>query len=191
VTAGLPPPAIVQPAPYEVSYGLVTGTVAQGTRRIVVRAGPRLLADRRLRGRHFTVRVDLPLRETTVAVTAIDARGRRATARVAHVLGLSRAASPVVRATHDDAHLQTQVTRLAAGYPGTASVYVASLTTGGGAAWNARAQLPAASTLKLGIAVAALGRADGIPAPGSFVDRVLRRMLVVSENDAANELGCG
>jgi beta-lactamase class A len=184
----LPPPAIVQPAPFQVSYGLVTGSVAQGTRRIAVRAGGRLLADRPLRGRHFTVRVDLPPRETTVAVTAVDAKGRHATARVAHVLGLPRAASPVVRVMHDDARLDAQVRRLASGYAGTASVYVASLTSGAGAAWNARAQLPAGSTLKLAIAVTALGRADGVPPAGSYVDRVLRRMLVVSDNQAANDL---
>jgi len=188
VTPGLPPPAIVEPAPYEVSYGLVTGTVASGTRRIVIRTGGHLLADRRLRGRHFTVRVDLPLRETTVAVTAVDAQGRRATARVAHVLGLPRAAAPTAHATHGDVRLQAQVSRLATGFSGSAGIYVASLTSGVGAAWNARAQLPAASTLKLAIAVAALWRADGVPAPGSYVDRTLRRMLVVSDNEAANEL---
>jgi hypothetical protein len=188
VTAGLPPPAIVQPAPYEASYGFVAGTVAPGVGRIVVRAGRRVVADRPLRGRHFTVRVDLPLGETTVSVTAIDARGRHGTARVAHVLGLPRAASPTWRRLHDDGWLQARVRRLVSGFPGTTAVYVASLTGGAGAAWNARARLPAASTLKLAIAVAALGRTDGVPRPGSYLDGVLRRMLVVSDNEAANEL---
>jgi hypothetical protein len=187
VTPGLPPPAIVQPAPYEVSYGLVSGTAAQGTTHVVVSADGRVVAAHVLHGRHFTLRVDLPARETTVAVTTVDARGRRATARVPHVLGLPRAATPAVRAVSRDGRLQAQVVALARGFPGTTAVYVASLTSGGGAAWNARAQLPAASTLKLGIAVAALARADGVPAPGSYLDRVLQRMLVVSDNEAANE----
>lgn len=188
MTPGLPPapPAIVQPGPYEVSYGLVTGTVARGTRRIVVRAGGRVLADRPLRGRHFTVRVDLPLREGTVAVTAVDESGRRATASVGHVLGLPRTASPVLRVPREDARLAAQVRRLAGAFPGTTAVYVQDLTSGNGAAWNARAQLPAASTLKLAIAVAVLERTDGIPAPGSDHDRLLRQMLVVSDNEAAN-----
>ena len=188
MTPGLPPPAIVQPAPYQVSYGLVTGTAAAGTRRIVVRAGRQVLADRRLRGRHFTVRVDLPLRETTVAVTTVGAGGRRGTSRVGHVLGLPRAAAPVLRWPRDDPALGAQVRRLVRGFPGTASVYVASLTGGTGAAWNARAKLPAASTLKLGIAVAALARFEGVPAPDSSLDRVLRQMLIVSDNEAANRL---
>jgi len=188
VTVGFPPPAIVQPAPYEVSYGLVTGKAPIGTQRILIRVGGRLLADRRLHGRHFTVRVDLPLREEAVAVTAVDERGRRATARVAHVLGLPGTASPKVRAGHVDPSLETQVRRLARGFGGTSAIYVADLTTGAGAAWNARAKLPAASTLKLGIAVAVLDRAGGVPSPGSYVDSALRRMLVVSDNEAANRL---
>jgi beta-lactamase class A len=188
VITGLPPPAIVQPAPYEVSYGLVTGTAARGTERIVVRAGRRVLADRALRGRHFTLRVALPARETTVSVTTFDASGRHASSRVGHVLGLPRAGTPVLRATHLDGALQAQVRGLASRFPGTSGIYVASLTSGAGAAWNARAQLPAASTLKLGIAVVALERASGVPAPGTYLDGVLRRTLVVSDNEAANLL---
>jgi len=187
VITGLPPPAIVQPAPYEVSYGLVTGVAARGTERIVVRAGRRILAERTLRGRHFTVRVDLPPRETTVSVTAF-AGSRRATSVVGHVLGLPRAGAPVRRTARLDVTLQTQVRGLAARFAGTTGIYVASLTSGAGAAWNARAQLPAASTLKLGIAVVALERAGGVPRPGSYLDGVLRRALVVSDNEAANLL---
>jgi len=188
VATTLPPPAIVQPAPYEVSYGLVTGTVAPGTRRIVVRAGARTLADVPLRFRHFTVRVDLPSRETSVTVVAVGAGGQLSRATVRHVLGLPRASAPVLRSTYGDGRLQAQVRGLVARFPGTSCVYVASLTTGAGAAWNARAQLPAASTLKLGIAVTALTRAAGVPEPGSYLDGVLRRMLVVSDNEAANAL---
>jgi beta-lactamase class A len=188
VTTGLPPPAIVQPAPYEVSYGLVTGTAAVGTQRIVVRAGRRVLADRALRGRHFTLRVDLPQREVTVSVTTFDGRGRHASASVGHVHGLPRSGAPTLHSTHLDEALQVQVRVLASRFPGTSGIYVANLTTGAGAAWNARAQLPAASTLKLGIAVVALGRASAVPAPGTYLDRVLRRTLVVSDNEAANLL---
>jgi hypothetical protein len=49
-----PPPVIEQPAPHQVSYGLVTGEAAAGTRRIVVRlAGGRVLAERALQQRRF------------------------------------------------------------------------------------------------------------------------------------------
>ena len=71
---------------------------------------------------------------------------------------------------------------------GSAAVYVENLGTGAGAAWNARATFPAASTLKLAIAVTVLSRIDGPPRPGSYVDGLLRRMLDASDNESANRL---
>jgi beta-lactamase class A len=65
-------------------------------------------------------------------------------------------------------------------------VYVQNLTTGAGAAWNARATFPGASSLKLAIAVTALARIEGTPARGSYLDGILRQMLVYSDNAAAN-----
>ena len=188
--SGPPPPAIVQPAAYEVSYGLVTGWVARGTRRIVIRVGERQLADARVAGRHFTVRVDLPPRELVLSVTAIGAGGRRSTSRVENVVGLPRAATPKARAPRQDAVLAGQIRRLVSGFGGTCAVYVENLTDGSGAAWNARATFPAASTLKLAIAVTALadGDDDSTPGPGTVTDSQLRRMLEDSDNDAANEL---
>jgi beta-lactamase class A len=184
-----PPPAIEQPASFQVSYGVVSGRVAAGTRRIIVRAGGRTLADRRLRGRRFEVRVGLPLGETSVRVVGVDARGRRSGRTVTHVYGLPRAAEPRVRASRLDSGLARTLRRLVRAYPGTAGVYVQSLTTGDGAAWNARARFPAASTLKLAIAIAVLAR-DGGPPPqrASPVDGLLRRMLTYSDNAAANAL---
>ena len=61
-----------------------------------------------------------------------------------------------------------------------------NLATGAGAAWNARATFPAASTLKLAIAVTALARTEGTPEAGSTIDRLLRQMLTYSDNAAAN-----
>ena len=69
-----------------------------------------------------------------------------------------------------------------------AGVYVEDLVTGRGAAWNARARFPAASTLKVAIAVEALRAHAGKPEPGSYLDSLLRAMLVESDNDAANAL---
>jgi len=77
--------------------------------------------------------------------------------------------------------------RLAGGFGGTSAIYVQNLVTGAGAAWNARATFPAASTLKLAIAVAALARYDGTPAPGSTLDSLLRAMVTYSNDEAAND----
>lgn len=184
----LPPPAIVQPGPYEASFGLVSGTAAPGTRRLVIRVGSSVLADRPLRGRTFSVRVALPRRDVRVRVTGYDARGRSASAEVGPVFGLPRSAEPRAVAGREDAVLGRAVRTLVSSFPGTAGVYVQSLTTGAGAAWNARAQFPAASTLKLGIAAAVLRAHEGKPAEGSRVDALLRSMLWHSDNSAANAL---
>ena len=183
-----PPPAIVQPAAHQASFGLVTGTVGAGTARIRVSVGSRLLADEPLRGRRFSLRVDLPPRDVVVRVTAVARSGARRTSSVGPVFGLPRAAEPRIVATHADPALSRTVRRLAAGFHGTSGVYVQSLLSGAGAAWNAKARFPAASTLKLAIALAVLGAHDGVPPPGSWVDGRLHAMLWQSDNAAANEL---
>jgi hypothetical protein len=62
------------------------------------------------------------------------------------------------------------------------------LEHGAGAAWNARARFPAASTLKLAVGVEVLRTLDGKPQHGSTVDSMLNAMLVRSDNLAANQL---
>jgi beta-lactamase class A len=78
--------------------------------------------------------------------------------------------------------------RILGRYGGTAGVYVQDLRTGRGAAWNARARFPAASTLKLAIAVTVLRSLDGKPAERTPVAGLLGKMLVLSDNAAANAL---
>jgi hypothetical protein len=181
-----PPPAIERPASYQASYGIVEGRVAAGTKRVVVRVDGRVVAVLRPMGTRFTADIELTPRELTLRVESVDARGRRAGRTVRHVLGLPRGARPRIRLPQLDPRLQRDVHRLAAAFPGTAAVYVESLTTGAAAAWNARATFPGASTLKLAIAVTLLTRNDGAPAFGSAVDRLIRGMLILSDNEAAN-----
>ena len=65
----------------------------------------------------------------------------------------------------------------------TSGIYVQNLATGAAAAWNARATFPAASTLKLAIAVTSLARderpagagIDARPAPAADADRLRQR----------------
>lgn len=186
ITALPPPPVIEQPAPYQLSFGNVAGTAAPGTRRIVVKAGGRVLADLPLRRPRFLLRVELPAGETTVRVVSVDGKGRRASAVSAHVLGAPRAAAPRIRAARLDELLERDLRRAAAAFGPTSGIYVESLVSGAGGAWNARARFPGASTLKLAVAVTALARLEGTPAHGSYLDRLLWQMLVQSDNDAAN-----
>jgi hypothetical protein len=87
-----------------------------------------------------------------------------------------------------DPVLARRLRALARGYAGTSGLYVQSLTGGSGAAWNAKARFPAASTLKLAIAAAVLVSHSGIPPPGSRIDALLREMLIPSDDAAANAL---
>ncbi len=143
------------------------------------------MADKPLRQRHFQLRVGLPVGEATVRVVAVARSGRRSSARVPHVLAASSTA-PRPRASRNDALLAREIRRLVRSYGGTSAVYVENLATGAGASWNARATFPAASALKLAIAVTALARSDGTPAEGSTLDGLLRQMLTYSDNAAAN-----
>ena len=184
----LEPPAIVSPAPREVSFGLVTGTAPSGTRRVIVRVGARVAADKPLRGQRFSLRVDLPFGDTRLSVTAVDASGRRSTARVEPVYGLPRSVVPRAIGATEDPALAATVRSLTRRFHGTSAVFVQDLRTGRGAAWNARARFPAASTLKLAIAVTVLRTLPHKPAAGTSVDVLLHRMLVSSDNASANAL---
>ncbi len=155
---------------------------------MIVRVGERVLADRPLRGTRFSLRVELPPTIAWVRVTTVDSADRRSSSLVGPVLGLPQRASPRVVAARLDGTLARSVVALARGFPGTSGVYVQDLGTGQGAAWNASARFPAASTLKLAIAVAVLRAHDGVPPAGSRVASLLTSMLVRSDNDAANAL---
>jgi beta-lactamase class A len=182
-----PPLVLVAPAEREASFGRVAGRVPRGHWAVAVRVGTRTLAVRNVNGGSFDFSVSLPRRDTTIRVTAYAAHTRARTAVVPHVLGLPRSASPRPVAPDRDAGLDRTVRSLTRSFPGTSAVYVEDLVTGRGAAWNARARFPAASTLKVAIAVEALRAHAGKPGPGSYLDSLLRRMLIDSDNGAANE----
>jgi beta-lactamase family protein len=185
-----PPPLVVTaPAEREVSFGHIAGRIRPGQWAVVVRADEQLLVVKRVAGGSFDFVVALPRRDATVRVSLYGPHGRRqVTATIRHVFGLPRSAEPRAVAGLDDGALQRTVAMLARRFPGTTGVYVEDLVSGRGAAWNARARFPAASTLKLAIAVEALRAYGGKPEPGSSLDSLLRRMLIDSDNDAANEV---
>jgi beta-lactamase class A len=183
-----PPPTLVVPAAHQVSYGIVRGVAASGARRLIVRIDGKVRRREALRRRVFVVDLDLPLGPHTVRVETVDVRGRVSATTVHDVYGLPRSARPRLRAARLDRALQRSLRRMAQGFGRTSAIYVQSLTTGQGAAWNARATFPAASTLKLAIAVTALVHLDGPPRHGSTLDALFRTMLISSDNGAANRL---
>jgi hypothetical protein len=184
------PPVLVTPRAFEVSFGRISGRVSPAATSLVVAVDGRVVARKELRGRRgFDFHVELPPRDVRVTVTAVFARGRRGTS-VGPVFGLPRSAEPRAppRRGVEDARLARELRALAAGYGGTCAIFVQDLRSGRGAAWNARAEFPAASTLKVAIAVEVLRALRGPPPPGSRLDRMLRSMIVPSEDRPANDL---
>lgn len=182
------PPAIYAPAPREVSFGRIAGRVSAGTRIVTIRVDGVYKGNAHLDGRRFWTTLPLPSRDVTIRVTSVNAMGDRASTTVGPVYGLPRAARPHALKGSLDRRLQRHVRKLVHAFPGTSAVYVQDLRTGKGAAWNARARFMGASTLKLGIAIEVLRVLGGKPAADSRIGKLFQRMLVYSDNKAANDL---
>ena len=96
-------------------------------------------------------------------------------ARVAHIVSAT------------DGRLRRALRALGRSFDGYAAVYTQDLRTGRAAGWNADARFPAASTVKLGVLVAALARWHGhIDRPA--IDDEVRALTAWSSNLAANRL---
>ena len=91
------------------------------------------------------------------------------------------------RRSVEDPQLAPTIRLLARAFPGICGVYVQDLRTGAGAAWNAGAR-PAASTVKVAIAIEVLRRLGGKPPRGSRIDALLRKAIIPSDDRAANDL---
>jgi hypothetical protein len=182
------PPAIVAPAPREISFGRIEGRVSTGTTLVNIRVDGVYEGHANLSGRRFWRTLDLPGRDVSIRVTAVSATGQRASSTVGPVFGVPRAAKPRAIKGSLDRRLQHRVRTLVDAFPGVSAVYVQDLRTGKGAAWNAKARFMAASTMKLGIAIEVLRELGGKPASSSRVGELFNNMLVYSDNAAANEL---
>jgi beta-lactamase class A len=182
-------PRIVQPAPNQAFFGNVRVVVPGGTEYAILLVDGDRKVVKVVKESRVGFQVTLPPRDVTLRAVAVDGDGRRRrSAPVGPVLGLPVAAAPRLTSSIADPALMRRVKALARAFRGTAGVYVADLVTGRGAAWNARARFPAASTLKLAIAVETLRSLGSPPARGSSIDNLLRSMLILSDNAAANQL---
>ena len=146
----------------------------------------------RLRQRRFQLRVSLPPGETTVRVVTVDRNGRRQPRHGrARVRAAARRAAPVVRGA---TYRPDPRARRSGGSPG-ASAAQRDLRPEPGDRGRRRleraAQFPAASTLKLAIAVSRSHATEETPRAGSTLDRLLRQMLIVSDNRTANTVLSG
>jgi beta-lactamase class A len=181
-------PVIVEPGPLQASFGTVVARLDPATTHVVVTVNGDQVAARAVSGGRVKLKVALPQRNSTIRVIARNAAGGRAAAQVTPVYGFPRAGRPTWFQGAEDSGLGRRLRRLALGFPGISAVFVQDLRTGKGAAWNARARFPAASTLKLGIALELLRVLGSQPRPGTSLGDLLRKMIVYSDNGAANAL---
>jgi hypothetical protein len=159
---------------------------------VIVSIDGQVVAKRDLIGgrTRFDFRIHLPSRDVRLTVVAVIDEKRRSATTVEPVFGLPWGGEPRAppRRSFEDARLARTIRALANAFPGICGIFVQNLRSGAVAAWNARAHFPAASTLKMAIAIQVLIAHRGRPPAGSRVARLLRRMLVPSEDKPANEL---
>jgi len=176
-----PPPPVVSAPP--VSFGRIAVKLGPRTDRIEVQAGGRITARLRPPPGPRRISVPVPTGVHPVRVRAIGRGGSRWSATV-RVRALPRSALRPGRVPgFVDRSLQRDVDRLAAGAPAITGVYVQHLLTGCGAASNADAQFPAASTLKAGILVDAVRHGQA-----GALGPILDRMIIDSNDEAANSV---
>jgi len=89
-------------------------------------------------------------------------------------------------ATREDPALAAALARIGSAYPGEVGIFVQDLRTGAYAGWNENAQLPAASTVKLGVLAEGIRRFGF--GPSSPIDSDLRAIGEWSSNLAANQV---
>jgi len=100
---------------------------------------------------------------------------------------LPRSGQQAARERSRDVRLSRQLGRLGRAYPGYAAFWIHDLASGTTAGWNSDASFPAASTVKLGVLVAALQRYGPRP-ERSDPWPMIRDLAVWSSSDASNRL---
>jgi beta-lactamase class A len=174
---GTPLPGAARPELEPHSYALSFGSVvAPFTGPSVLRANGRIVgrsSTGRFRPRLPAGRYDLEVR---------GPGGRVARSAAVWLLPSSQAKAHAPLAQNAD--LRGRLASIGADFPGVAAFSVRNLVTGRTAGWNADARFPAASTVKLGVIVAAIDRLGTGPRTLSE----LRAIAAWSSNLAANRL---
>jgi beta-lactamase class A len=168
-----PVPQLQEPRSYAAAFGVA----------IAPFAGPaELRANGRVVARSATGRFRLRLPPGRYDLEARGRGGRVARSQDAWVLPAAAARSRAAGA--EDPQLRRDLGSLGRAFPGFAGLAVRELGTGRNAGWNSDARFPAASTVKLGVLVAAL---DWLGSGPSILPE-LRAMTAWSSNLAANRL---
>lgn len=175
------------PRSWEAFFGAVTARAPAGATRADLFVGDRLVVSGPLaRG---LARFRLRVRPGRYDVRVRFLRGGRPLGRdeARAVWLLPGSARTAHRERGRNAPLAARLGRLGRAFPGYAGVWLHELATGRTAGWNSDASFPAASTVKLGVLVAALARFGPRPELSSAW-RDIRDLAVWSSNLASNRL---
>jgi len=175
------------PRAWEASYGLVTARAPEGATTAELYAGHRRLASRAVtRGAaRFHPRLKPGRYDLRIRFRAPHGRILRR-AESQRVWLLPPSARRTKRERTRDPHLSAALGRLGRAFPAYCGFWVHDLTTGRTAGWNADASFPAASTVKLGVLVAALDRFGASPHSPAWTE--IRDLATWSSNLASNRL---
>lgn len=178
---------LTDPRAWEAFFGDVTAEAPPGATRARLYAGSRLVVSGSVAGRRASFRLSLAPGRYDLRVR-FERDGRRLVRDESRAVWLlPRSAGAARRERSRDARLAAQLGRLGRAFPGHAGLWVHDLATGRIAGWNADASFPAASTVKLGVLVAALDRFGPRP-ERSPAWRDIRDLAVWSSNLASNRL---
>jgi hypothetical protein len=175
------------PAAAEVTFGVVRAVTPPQATHAALYLGDRRLRTKRVSGARVAFRLAAPpgLYDLRVRFERDGRLVRRDESRDTWLLASSAAAARRERAR--DPQLSAAFASLGARYPGYAALWAHDLRTGRTAGWNSDAPFPAASTVKLGVLVAALRRYGPRP-ERSTAWPLIRDLALWSSNDASNKL---
>jgi hypothetical protein len=175
------------PSTAEVSFGLVRAAAPSGATNAALYLGDRRVAAKPLSGGRVAFRAGARPGQYDLRVR-FERDGRIVRRDESQGVWLLRPSAEVARRERArDARLAETFGTLGARFPGYAALWAQDLGTGRTAGWNSDAPFPAASTVKLGVLVAALRRYGPRP-ERSRAWPLIRDLAVWSSNDASNEL---
>jgi hypothetical protein len=175
------------PRATEVTFGHIRAVVPPGATRAAAYVGNRLVAAKTVSGTRVAFRLAARPGPYDLRVR-FEHEGRLLRRDESRDVWLLRPSAEVARRERRrDAGLAASFAAVGARFPGYAAVWAHELATGRTAGWNSDASFPAASTVKLGVLVAALRRYGPRP-EHSPAWPLIRDLAIWSSNDASNKL---
>ena len=176
------------PSAGEAFFGSVTALAPSGATRVELFVGDRRVRAGPVTGRRVSLHVPRVPGRYDLRLRFEGRRGHLLRRDEALGVWLLPASGQVLRRERRrSARLARRFAALGSAYPGWAAIWTHDLRTGVTAGWNSDASFPAASTVKLGVLVAALRRFGPRP-ERSTAWPLMRDLATWSSNEATNRL---